>query len=65
MGPEGEKSNHNLSFNILLKDFEETIQTRDGKYIALIPEIKSVRKKQKQSQKAFAFTTWCKRDLKA
>lgn len=31
LGAEGKKSNHNLSFNILLKDFQETIQTRDSK----------------------------------
>lgn len=37
------KSNHNLSLNILLKDFQETIQTRDSKYTALTPGIQCVR----------------------
>lgn len=43
MGAEEDKSNHDLSLNILLKDVQETIQIKDSKYTALIPGIKSVR----------------------
>lgn len=50
IGAEGEKSNHNLSFNILLKDFPEMIQTGNNKYTALISRIKSVRKTTKQNK---------------
>lgn len=31
MGAEEDKSNHSLSFNILLKDIRETIQIKDSK----------------------------------
>lgn len=37
------KSNHDLRLNILLKDFQETLQTRGSRYTALISGIKSVR----------------------
>jgi hypothetical protein len=30
----GDKTNHNLYFTILLEDFQETIQIRDGRYTA-------------------------------
>ena len=68
MGPEGEKSNHNFSFNMLLKDFKETIQTSDSKCLVFIPELKSVRKKQNKTKKpktkTFSLAVWYKRDLK-
>ena len=44
MGAEGEKSDDNLIYlNVLLKDFEETTQTRKRTYTALILGTKSVR----------------------